>query len=321
MFSPHTTDPGTGFGMLQVSANGPVLFDVPLSPAGGGVFTPGQATPFVTLPRDGIGGIQYVASGIFAGKVLYASWDAGEVRVLDVDPATGLPIDAGTMLPTLGTTNPRDQRFAYDLGNGPWGLELDPLTGELFVGTWDGNPVNSIIQIGGPGFGGSTTRFVPGRKLLVKQKKTGSQRLQLLAKDPAITAVTPCEVDGDLVVEAVGVGAAIRRFPLDAAFWKPIKARKPEKGCKYRKGPVVATLQVKAGKMLKVVANADDVGIPLATDPRPVRIEVRHGDVRHCFEFGGAKGRHKTDKKLLAKKADPANVCPGDGSPSGAFLD
>lgn len=165
-----------------------------------------------------------------------------------------------------------------------------------------------------------TTVFPPGKKLQVKQKKSGAQRLQLLAKDAKIAAALPCEVDGELVIEAVGAGAPPRTFGLDAALWKPIRAPKPERGCKYRKGPIVATVQIKTGKALKIVANADDLGVPLATDPRPVRVEVRHGDRRSCFEFGGTKGSHKADKKLLAKNAGPATACPMVGSPTGALL-
>jgi len=153
----------------------------------------------------------------------------------------------------------------------------------------------------------------------VKEKKSGAQRLQMLAKDTRIAAALPCEVGGQLVIEAVGAGAPIRRIILEAGLWKPIKAKKPERGCKYRKGPIVATVQIKSGKALKIVANADDLGIPLASDPRPVRIELRHGEVRHCFEFGG-DGKHKTERKLLARNADAATTCPG-GSPSAAFVD
>ena len=165
-----------------------------------------------------------------------------------------------------------------------------------------------------------TVLLPPGKKLLVKQKKSGMQRLQMLAKDATVTVTQPCESDGELVIAAVGAGAAVRRFPLEASLWKPIKAKRPERGCKYRKGPVVATVQIKAGKLLKVVAAADDLGVPLTDDPKPVRIEVRHGDVRHCLEFGG-QGPFKAGKKLLAKNAGPAAGCPGAGSPSGAFLD
>lgn len=351
-FSPHVTDPGTGFGLMQISSwQGANLFNVPLTAAGGGVFTPGTVETFVTLPQQGTGAIQYVPSGPFAGDVMYVNWNYGEVRILDIDAPTGLPIDQGTMLPTLGTTNPVDERFASELGVGPWGLEFDPLTNDFFVGTWGGSPSNSILQIGGAGFPSTTTststtttslpgstvtttttstttiaststtsfttttlpgvRFLPGTKLLVKRKKSGAHRLQLLARGVPVAVASPCETDGELVIESVGAGAPVRRFTLDAARWKPIANKRPEKGCKYRKGAEVATVQLKTGKMLKVVVSADDVGVPLDDDPRPVRIEVRHGDVRHCLEFGGTKGKPlKAGKKLLARVADAATACP-----------
>ena len=130
-----------------------------------------------------------------------------------------------------------------------------------------------------------------------------------MAADAA--ADPPCQVDGELVIEAVNAAAPPVAFPLDAGGWKPIRQKKPETGCKYRKGPVVATVQIKTGKMLKVIANGDDLGVPLGTDPRPVRIAVRHGDVVHCFEFGGEKSQHRPEKKFLARLAAPAAMCPG----------
>jgi len=155
-----------------------------------------------------------------------------------------------------------------------------------------------------------TIVFPSGTKLLVKQKKSGAQRLKLLAKDPAVLAVPPCDAAGELTIQA---GAApARRWDLDATLWKPLRAKAPAKGCKYRKGPVVLTVVVKEGKLLKLKARADDLGVPLATDPRPVRIELRHGDVRHCLEFGG-EGKHMPDKKLITKGAEPAASCPAAG--------
>jgi hypothetical protein len=152
-FSPHRNDPGTGFGRMQISSwQGANLYEVPLTPAGGGIFTPGNVTPFVTLPRQGTGAIQYVPSGPLAGDLMYVNYDFGEVRVLTVDPVTGLPIDKVTGMPTLGTTNPEDARFASDIGVGPWGLEFDPLSNDFFVATFNGTPGNSVIQIGGAGF-------------------------------------------------------------------------------------------------------------------------------------------------------------------------
>jgi hypothetical protein len=152
-FSPHRIDPATGFGRMQISSwQGANLYEVPLTAAGGGIFTPGTVALFVTLPQQGTGAIQYVPSGPLAGNLMYVNWNFGEVRVLVIDPATGLPVDKGTGTPTMGTTNPMDQRFASGLGVGPWGLEFDPLTNDFFVATFRGDPANSIVQIGGAGF-------------------------------------------------------------------------------------------------------------------------------------------------------------------------
>ena len=152
-FSPHRTDPGTGFGRMQVSSwQGANLYEVPLTPAGGGIFTPGAVTLFVTLPQQGTGAIQYVPSGPLAGNLMYVNYNFGEVRLLTIDAATGLPVDKGSGQPTLGTANPVDSRFALGLGVGPWGLEFDPRTNDFFVATFRGDPANSIVQIGGAGF-------------------------------------------------------------------------------------------------------------------------------------------------------------------------
>jgi hypothetical protein len=154
-FSPHRTDPGTGFGMLQVSTNdgGATalrdIYDVPLTPAGGGTFTAGVPQIFATVPDPGITGLRYVPSGPRGGQLLYANWDLGEIRALAIDVPTGLAIDDGSGQPTLGTSDPVETRLVFDLGQGPLGLAFDPLTNDLFVATWEGVPFNAIIQISG----------------------------------------------------------------------------------------------------------------------------------------------------------------------------
>ena len=155
-------------------------------------------------------------------------------------------------------------------------------------------------------------RFPDGQKLLVTWRKSGGYRFQMIGKGLEIQAAQPCETDGLLIIDAASVGTASAAFPLDAALWQPINTKKPERGCKYRKGPAVALIQIKRGKSLTVIGGAADVGIPLGADPRPVRVELRHGDVRHCFEFGpGTKADFKAEKKLLAKRAGRATGCPG----------
>ena len=153
VFSPQRFDAGTGYQQLQVSSwLGDGIYDVPLTPAGGGLFEPGTAEKFVTLPQEGTGAIQYVPQGLYTGNLMYVNWDYGEMRILLIDLERGLPIDADTGEATMGTDNPSDIRFAHDMGVGPWDLEFDPLSLDFFVSTWSGNPDNSIVQFTGPGF-------------------------------------------------------------------------------------------------------------------------------------------------------------------------
>jgi hypothetical protein len=166
-FSPRRCDAVTGFGQLQVSVyDGDLdsdpstgdrnIYDVALGAEAAGLFAPAGATLFATLPpgtpEAPIGspaGMHYIPSGTLAGNLLYASWDVGQVRYLAIDQVTGLPIDAGTTQPQLGTTNPVDHPFASDVGEGPLGMDFDPVTHDLFLTTAQGIPLNSIVQIGG----------------------------------------------------------------------------------------------------------------------------------------------------------------------------
>jgi len=166
-FSPHRIDPGTGSGTLQISTNdGQVTFlrdiyEIPLTPVGDGTFTPGTPVLFATpAPVGSLTAIRYAPAGPFEGDLLYADWELGEVRFLAIDTPTGLPIDDGTGQPTLGTTNPRDGRLISDLGQGPVGLDFDPVTGDLYISTWEGVPFNSIIQVRGAGTASSTTSTI-----------------------------------------------------------------------------------------------------------------------------------------------------------------
>jgi hypothetical protein len=163
--------------------------------------------------------------------------------------------------------------------------------------------------------------FPAGEELLVRQNALGIARLLVMVKDPEIAAATPCDVAGELVLQPLGTDGPVRRFPLDAALWTPIDAKRPERGCRYRRGPVVANVRVKPGKAIKLLAFGRTLGLDLAGDPRPLRVEIRHGEQRYCIEFGGSRGRYIPTRKLVAKDAAPTTACPGSASSSGAFLD
>ncbi len=155
-FSPFRTDPGTGFGRLQINTGrAATLYELSLSAAGGGFFTPTGKTTFATLPKGSLAGMQYVPSAPYTGNLMYVANDDGELHFITIDPATGFAIDKGTQQPTQGTANPVDTLFASGFGknatSGPFGLEYDPINNDLFVSTWQGDPTvfNSIIQIQG----------------------------------------------------------------------------------------------------------------------------------------------------------------------------
>ncbi len=202
-FSPHRTDPGTGFGRMQISSwQGANLYEVPLTSGAGGIFTPGAVTLFVTLPQQGTGAIQYVPSGPLAGNLMYVNWNFGEVRLLTIDPATGLAVDKGTGQPTLGTTDPVDARFASGLGVGPWGLEFDPLTNDFFVATFRGDPANTIVQIGGAGFP------PPESTTTTTATVTTTTTTTTLPSECGVRAATFESIDCRLDLLVVKVGAA-----------------------------------------------------------------------------------------------------------------
>ena len=155
-FSPHATDPGAGFGWMQLSiwslTGNRNIYRVGLRPEADGRFLPTGSELFAVLPRQGTGAIQYVPEGQFRGDMMFVNWDFGEIGILAIDPGTGLAIDRSSGSPLLGTSNPLVYPFASGLGKGPWGLEFDPVTHDFFVSTWGGDPESSILQIQGEGF-------------------------------------------------------------------------------------------------------------------------------------------------------------------------
>jgi hypothetical protein len=215
-FSPFRTDPGTGFGRLQVGVyNGDPdttprdVFEVPLTPVGDGFFTPGPAVRFLSLAEGAVSGLTYVPTGPFAGSLMYASFDAGEVRYLTIDPATGLAIDSQSGMPELGTLDPIDQLFASELSVGPVGLDFDPVTKDLFISTYQGDPLNSIVQVGGFPITVSTTTTTTTTSTLSTPSTTTSTTLPAGCADAATFESIRCRLDALLarVQQLTDVGA------------------------------------------------------------------------------------------------------------------
>lgn len=118
--------PGAGNCYVSSYTQGSI-YQIPLTPNpnGNGTYqvAANSATLFATTPV-GAEGMGFVPSGPYAGSILHSNYTNGDLTLIVLDPATGMP--TGQML-TLIT-------------NVPWamGVDFDPLTGDLFVATYTG---------------------------------------------------------------------------------------------------------------------------------------------------------------------------------------
>ena len=97
-------------------------------------------------------------------------------------------------------------------------------------------------------------------------------------------------------------------YALPAERWRYVGKRGLSKGYKFGGGTPVRAVLVRPST-LKVKAKGEALGHTLATDPRPVVIELQVGDTRFCFEFGGTMG-FTPDKKFTSKNAPAPLACP-----------
>ena len=146
---------------------------------------------------------------------MYVAFNAGELHIVTIDPATGLAVDGTTGRPTLGTTNPVDMRFARGFGSdttaGPFGLEFDPRNNDMFVSTWEGDSsvFNSIIQIQGFSHVTTTTSTVPPPTTTSTTATTTT--VPQTTTTTTIQPTTCGDVNGDGVVD-VGDALIVAQF-------------------------------------------------------------------------------------------------------------
>lgn len=247
----------------------------------------GNATPWVTIssPADG--------ASFFQGSTVELA-------------ATAMDLEDGDLSASLSWTSDLDGTIG---GGGTFAMSTLSPGAHLITASVVDSSVLSASDAIAVTIEPLTTVVPSSAKLVVTQKKTGWQKLSASAKDTATLASMPCAVDGELLIEAIGSGMPPKSFPLPANLWTPIKAKKPELGCKCGPGGVVRKILLKQGKMLALSAAAADL-VPLTADPWPMRIQLRHGTTRHCLEFVAANGSLKPDKKLVAKQTGPATACP-----------
>jgi hypothetical protein len=150
-----------------------------------------------------------------------------------------------------------------------------------------------------------------GRLLRLRARGTRPPRLHLVMADPVVATADPCDATGEFAIEATGAGLRARRYPLDTTSWSATGKRRSRRACGYRSADRTMAIRITSGKRLAAKVTRPDLAIPLAADPRPLRIEIRHGDRRHCVEFGG-KGPFTEDRAVVSRLAPAGGACPGE---------
>jgi len=126
-------------GLLVGSFGSGALYEIALTNNGNATYTPSGATLFATLSA-GTQGIRYVPTGPNAGDILFANHIQGTLSILEIDSTTGLPVG--------GAASPLVTAWASGIPDVE-GLAFDPITNDLFVGTFQGSAASPIYQIAG----------------------------------------------------------------------------------------------------------------------------------------------------------------------------
>jgi hypothetical protein len=147
----------------------------------------------------------------------------------------------------------------------------------------------------------------PTARRFFLQSRDVSQLVLGDAGDPA-----PLLASG-ATLRVIGVGGQWfdETYLLDAADWKPIDARNPRAGIRYRSktGPITA-LVFRANTVLRIAGRGSGLIQPLDVEPDLVQVELRFADFDYCLEFGGSIQRHAAGRRLLRKGALRPLGCP-----------
>lgn len=162
-------------------------------------------------------------------------------------------------------------------------------------------------------------QFPLGTKLVLQASLGASKprKLSLLSKDFGIglgrgpeTADDPVVNGGSLRVLGEGGAAFDDTYALPAENWKYASAKKREKGYTFTGGDPIQKVIVKPGKQIKISGKGQLLGHELTSAPDAVIVELRLGERRYCFRFGGTV-TYEQDRSFtaVAAPADPL-ACP-----------
>lgn len=161
--------------------------------------------------------------------------------------------------------------------------------------------------------------FPVGTKLALTASAGASKprKMTLLSKDAQIglgrgpeTADDPVDNGGSLRVVAEGGATFDDTYTLPADGWKYTSSKKPEKGYTFSGGDPIKKVTVKPGKQIKISAKGELLGHELTPAPTAVLVELRLGERRYCFRFGGTVD-YVQDRSFTAVAAPPDELaCP-----------
>jgi len=201
---------------------------------------------------------------------------------------------------------------------GPTAVESYDTEGS--AGAWNA-ALGTACQSQGKTFAAAVVseEFPVGTKLaLAASLGAGKPRkMTLLSKDARIalgrgpeSADDPVVNGGSLRVLSEGGTAFDDTYALAADGWKYSSAKKPEKGYSFKGGDPIRKVTVKPGKQIKISGKGELLGHELTPAPDAVIVELRLGERRYCFRFGG-EVTYVQDRSFTAIAAPPDELaCP-----------
>jgi hypothetical protein len=116
--------------LLVASHDAGGIYKISLTPNPNGTFTPVSGSAVLFLQQTpGLEGMRHLTTGPYAGSMLVCNYNNSEVRRVALDPATGLPALSPSGQPQV---TPFITNFS-----GAFGMAVDPVTGDLFISTWN----------------------------------------------------------------------------------------------------------------------------------------------------------------------------------------
>jgi len=157
----------------------------------------------------------------------------------------------------------------------------------------------------------SIDRCLGGSKLLIKSNPANSTAKRFLLKSNDASELVVGDgndaaglVDGggSLHVKAVGGDGFEMLYSLSPAGWAPLNPGSPNAGLRYKDpyGPITSVV-FKAGLGLQIKGKGPDLVQSLGSEPETIEVELRIGQYRYRFEFGGDARTFTPDKQLVRK--------------------